>query len=168
LPFVNGQIKYGYKKLNKYLHRVVSGSYVINCAQPSISFTPGTSKINMSFSISGTFNGGSISTATATITAAPGTAYVDGGIALVLNWDQPKLSVTGFNGNTTHIEYVRTMIDNNLNHSIYLAPATYKGTVFPIPPPLNGNISCETILKPIVITSSSSLVIELYTSWFVN
>ncbi len=122
----------------------------------------------MSFSISGTCNGSSISTATATITAAPGTASTDDGIALVLNWDLSKLSVTGFNGNTTHIDYVKTMINNNLEHSIYLAPATYKGTVFPIPAPFNGNISCETTLKQILFTSSSSLLIEIYTSWFVN
>jgi hypothetical protein len=167
LTFVNTELSYGYNNLNKFLHNVASGSYTLVCAQPSVTLTAGSpGSVQFTFTMTGKYNNVSIGSATATISVAATAKEINGGLALAIDWSLSNLSLTGFNNNTTHISNVKNIINAQLEHTIYLAPAAFSGTAIAVDPPVGVTIWNETSLSSVAITSST-ISLNIETGWYV-
>lgn len=173
LTFINTELSFGFNNLNKFLHNVSSGYYTLVCAQPTVSLTAGTGgsnptpgSVQFTFSLSGKYNNVSIGNATATISVGATTKEVNGGQALAIDWSLSNLTLTGFNNNSTHLTNVKNLINSQLEHTIYLAPAALSGTAFAIPAPVDVTVWNETSLSSVAITTSN-ISLKIETGWYV-
>lgn len=167
LAFVNTELSFGFNNLNKFLHSVTSGSYVLTCAQPTVNLTAGTpGSVQFTFTLSGKYNNVSIGNATATISASATTKEVNGGLALAIDWSLSNLTVSGFNNNSTHLTNVKNIINSKLEHTIYLAPAAFSGSLVTIPEPVDLTVWNESWLSSISMTTTN-ISLNIETGWYV-
>ncbi len=164
LSYINRQIKHGFQQLNKYLHQVSSGGYTLSCGQPVVSLNPGTGKATFTFSVNAKQGSTNLGTYNASITCPATANGLNDGLALDLKWVLNDLTFpSGAFG--THQSAVRSIINQYLEHDLYLAPATFSGTLITIPS-ISTSLWNSTQLNSVTITSSA-IQININTGWYV-
>lgn len=174
IPTVNTILEYAYKKLNKYIHDVTSGSYSLTGNQPTITFVPDGAQgmiATYSFTLAVKYAGANIGTAYVDIKAAPALKEVDGGLALAIQWVTSNITITGLNSNLdalikkTHITNIASIIDSKLDHTIYFSPIVFSTSLVSIPDPLNVVIWNESSLNSLTF-SDGKLSVGIMTGWY--
>lgn len=162
LTYINTQIKYGYQKLNKYLHQVSSNGYTLTCGEPTVTLNPSTGKATFFFSVSAKMGSVNLGSHVASIEVPITIANVSGSYAIDLNWALNDLSFpSGAFG--THMQTIRSIVDQQLAHDIYISPPTFSGTIMSVPS-VNLHVWNMTRLASVTVTTSA-IQVNVNTGW---